>query len=308
MSHPAVPSAEAFSSLSQAWAFEPWVSVPIILAAGIYADGWKRLRQRAPQHAGPKNLGAFLSGLAVIVLALASPLHALGALLLQAHMLQHLLLMMVAPPLLWLGAPLLPMLHGLPRQLLRACGRPIFTCLPLLWLTRAFSHPVVTWLLFVISTWAWHVPRLYEGALASDVWHHLQHLSFLVTGLAFWWPVLQPYPSRPVVPRWGLILYLALADLQNTILAAGLVFSERVLYPTYDVMPRLWGVSALDDQAAAGALMWVPGSIAFLLPAAWIVGQLLSPQERSTGPQASLRHTPRRAPVRAAPSKATSRS
>jgi cytochrome c oxidase assembly factor CtaG len=265
------------------------------------------LRQREPGHARTRNLGAFLGGLAVIAVALESPLHALGALLLQAHMLQHLLLMMVAPPLLWLGAPLLPILHGLPRQLLRTCGRPVFTCPPLVWLAGAFRHPAVTWLLFVIGTWAWHVPVLYEQALASDAWHHLQHLSFLATGLAFWWPVLQPYPSRSVVSRWGLILYLALADLQNTVLAAGLIFSERVLYPTYELMPRPWGLSALADQAAAGALMWVPGSVAFILPAAWVVGQLLSPQEGSTGPNASLGNTPFGTPVRTTPSKAPSR-
>jgi cytochrome c oxidase assembly factor CtaG len=101
--------------------------------------------------------------------------------------------------------------------------------------------------------------------------------------------VVQPWPSRPIVPPWALVLYLILADLQNTVLCAWLVFAERLIYPSYAAVPRLWGIAALNDQAAAGAIMWVPGSVAFLLPVAWIVGQMLSPK----GPQIIvLRHQP----------------
>jgi cytochrome c oxidase assembly factor CtaG len=305
MSHPGIPAGAATPSLLLGWTFDPWVSLPVFVVAGIYVCGWGRLRQRAPQHAQVKHLGTFLGGLAVVVMALASPLSSLGILLLRAHMLQHLLLLMVAPALLWYGAPLLPMLHGLPRRLLRTCGRPVFTCPPLMWLAHRVSHPVIIWLLFVSSTWAWHIPGLYERALVSDLWHHLQHISFLATGLAFWWPVIQPYPSRPSMSGWGLILYLVLADLQNTVLAAGLMFTDRVLYQTYDMVPRLFGLSVLDDQAAAGALMWVPGSIAFLLPAAGVVKQLLSPQVRVTRTQDVPRYAPIHVPVRHAPPEAT---
>ena len=122
------------------------------------------------------------------------------------------------------------------------------------------------WLAFAVATVAWHVPALYELALHSHFWHHVQHLCFLSTGLLFWWPVLQPWPSRPRWPRWAMIPYLLLADIQNTALSAALVFSERILYPTYLTVPRLWGISALDDQTAAGVMMWVPGSLAYLVP------------------------------------------
>jgi putative membrane protein len=90
--------------------------------------------------------------------------------------------------------------------------------------------------------------------------------------------VVQPWPSRPVVPPWGIVLYLILADLQNTVLCAWLVFAERLVYPSYGAVSHPWGISALNDQAAAGAIMWVPGSVAFLVPVAWLVGQLLSPK------------------------------
>jgi putative membrane protein len=139
----------------------------------------------------------------------------------------------------------------------------------------------VAWVVYVGGTWVWHTPALYERALASEFWHEAQHVCFLVTALAFWWPVVQPWPSRPQLSSWGIVLYLVLADLQNTVLCAWLVFAERLIYPSYAAAPRLWGISALDDQAAAGALMWVPGSVAFLLPVAWRVGRMLSPNKAS---------------------------
>jgi cytochrome c oxidase assembly factor CtaG len=259
---------------------DPWVVAPLALAAGIYLRGWLRLHSQVPQRFGAGRLAAFLGGLAAIAVALESPLHALGAQLLQAHMIQHVLLLMVAPPLIWLGAPLLPMLHGLPRRLLHTSVGQLVASPLRLRSCRWLIHPAVTWALFVGSTWAWHTPALYGQALASEVWHYAQHGCFLATAFAFWWPVVQPWPSRPLVPPWAIVLYLMLADLQNTVLSAWLVFSERLVYAAYNVGPRLWQISAMDDQAAAGAIMWVPGSIAFLLPIAWIVGQALSPQRR----------------------------
>jgi heme/copper-type cytochrome/quinol oxidase subunit 2 len=194
------------------------------------------------------------------------------------QLVQHLLLLMVAPPLIWLGIPLLPMLQGLPKHLVHIWVGPLFAWPPLTRTFRWLVRPPVVWTVFVGSTWAWHTPTLYERALASECWHYAQHACFLATALAFWWPVVQPWPSRPAVPPRVIVLYLILADLQNTVLSAWLVFAERLIYPSYEAVPRLWGISALDDQAAAGAIMWVPGSVTFLLPAVWIVGQLLSPK------------------------------
>jgi cytochrome c oxidase assembly factor CtaG len=287
----------AHSPLSPSWGFEPWVAVPLGLAAATYARGWLPLHRRAPHRFGAGRLATFLAGLAALVVALESPLHALGASLLQAHMAQHLLLMMVAPPLLLLGAPLLPILKGLPRDIVRAWLVPLLAWPPLVRLGRAIVHPAVAWVLFVGSTWAWHMPSLYERALASENWHYAQHAFFLSTALAFWWPVVQPWPSRRVWPAWALIPYLVLADLQNTVLSAWLAFSDRVIYPAYEAAPRLWGISALADQAAAGAIMWVPGSLAFLLPTVWIAVRLLSPKARAAAGDGSLRSPAPRVPA-----------
>jgi cytochrome c oxidase assembly factor CtaG len=281
MSHQVTAGEWATPVVLQPWAFEPWVAVPVGLAAAIYVCGWLRLRRRAPQRIGAGRLASFMGGLAAILVALESPLHPLAERLLQAHMVQHLLLLMVAPPLIWLGTPLLPLFRGLPGRTPRVWAGRLLARPALVRLGQAASHPVVAWVAFVGSTWAWHTPGLYERALAAESWHYAQHACFLATGLAFWWPVVRPWPSRVAAPRWAIVLYLVLADLQNTVLSAWLVFAERVLYPSYAANPRPWGISGLDDQAAAGAIMWVPGSIAFLLPAAWIVGRMLSPQAGS---------------------------
>ncbi len=135
MSHPVVAANGVVQPLFDSWTVDSWVVVPLTLAAGIYMRGWLRLHTRVPQRFGGGHLAAFLGGLTAIAVALESPLHTLGAQLLQAHMVQHLLLMMVAPPLLWLGAPLLPLVQGLPRGILRMWVGPLFA-----W--RSLSHIV----------------------------------------------------------------------------------------------------------------------------------------------------------------------
>jgi cytochrome c oxidase assembly factor CtaG len=278
MSHPAGAVNGVTPPIFEVWTFDLWVEVPLGLAVIVYVRGWLQLHRRLPQRFGVGRLAAFVGGMVAIGAALESPLHALGAQLLQAHMVQHLLLMMVAPPLLWLGAPLLPMLSGLPKHLLHRWVGALIAWPPVTRSCRWLVRLPVAWVVFVGSTWFWHSPPLYERALGSEFWHYAQHACFLVTALAFWWPVVQPWPSRPVVSPWGIVLYLILADVQNTVLSAWLVFAERIIYPSYAAVLHPWGISALNDQAAAGAIMWVPGSIAFLLPIAWIVGQMLSPK------------------------------
>jgi cytochrome c oxidase assembly factor CtaG len=277
MSHPGGAANLVAPPFFDSWPFDPWVEVPLGLAAVVYVRGWLQLHRRVPERFGAGRLVAFCSGIVAISTALTSPLHSLGAQVLQAHMVQHLLLMMVAPPLLWLGAPLLPMLSGLPKPLLHRWISPLFAWPPFTRSCRWLVRPYVAWVVYVGSTWVWHTPALYERAIASEYWHYAQHACFLAAALVFWWPVVQPWPSRPVAPSWGIVLYLILTDLQNTVLSASLVFAERLIYPSYEAVTHPWGISALNDQAAAGAIMWVPGSIAFLLPIAWIVGQMLSP-------------------------------
>jgi cytochrome c oxidase assembly factor CtaG len=262
-------------ALLQSWTLDPWLLAVLAITSTIYGRGWWWLHNRRPQRFGIWEFLAFQAGLLALFLALASPLDALAELLLQVHMIQHVVLMMVVPPLLWLGAPLLPLLHGLPRPVVKRGVGPVLAWPPLQRLGHCLTRPLVCWFAFALSTLAWHVPHCYELALRSAGWHEVQHACFLGTGLLFWWPVIQPWPSQPRWPRWTMILYLLLADLQNTALSAILMFSERILFPTYATVPRLWNLSVLDDQAAAGVLMWVPGSVIFLVPVGVLVMRFL---------------------------------
>jgi cytochrome c oxidase assembly factor CtaG len=255
--------------------------------AGVYLRGWLALRRRDPRRWHGGRPAAFLGGLAAIDLALASPVEPFAGLLLQVHMVQHLLLMMAAPPLLWLGAPLFPLLRGLPRPVRIFWVAPWLSAPPLRRLFGRLTHPLTALVLFVVATWVWHAPPVYDLALRSSGWHYLQHACFLGTALVFWYPIVRPYPARPHWSHWLLLPCLFLADLSNTALAALLTFSNRPLYPYYAELPRLAGISPVDDQSAAGVVMWVPGSVAFLVPLFGIGVELLSGRGASARSQRS---------------------
>jgi cytochrome c oxidase assembly factor CtaG len=253
-------------------------------------------------HGG--HVAAFLAGLAAIYLALASPIEPFADLLLAVHMVQHLLLMMVAPPLLWLGEPLFPMLLGLPRPVRNVWIAPLLAAPALRWLFGHLTHPLTALALFVAATWLWHLPPVYDLALRTSIWHYLEHACFLGTALLFWHVVVRPYPARPRWSPWLLLPTLFLADLSNTALAAIMTFSDRLLYPYYAEVPRLAGISPVEDQAAAGVIMWVPGSAAFLLPLFGVCiklfsGEVASIRSRSQSgiPRAALRAAAKRIPL-----------
>ncbi len=255
-----------FDAFIRSWPLDPWLLVALLGTGGIYARGWLNLRRRDPERWRPGRLTAFFGGLGAIFLALASPIEPFASLLLQVHMVQHLLLTMVAPPLLWLGEPLIPMLRGLPEPVRAYWIAPLLRSRQLRRAFRGLTHPFAALPLFIAATWLWHLPAFYEVAMRSTGWHYLQHACFLGTALLFWYPVIRPYPGRPRWSLWLIFPYLILADVQNTVLSAFLTFSDRVLYTPYAQVPRLWGISAMDDQSAAGVLMWVPGSLVYLLP------------------------------------------
>jgi len=271
------PTLDAFL---RSWPSNPLFAVSLALTGAIYARGWSILRRRDPDRWHGGRLAAFLGGLAALYLALASPIESFASLLLSMHMLQHLLLMMAAPPLVWLGAPAFPLLCGLPASLRESWIGPLARSRPLHRLFRRLTHPLVALPVFVAATWLWHIPAAYEGALRWDALHYFEHACFLTAGLLFWYPVVRPYPSRPGWSLWLLVPYLILADVQNTVLSALFTFSSRPLYAYYTEVPSLPGLSPLKDQAAAGLLMWVPGSLVFLVPLFAMSVQLLYSREQ----------------------------
>lgn len=263
------------------WSVPAAATLALGLTALIYLRGWILMRWAGVPFLPLWRAVSFLLGLLLLWIALASPLDTFSGFIITAHMLQHMLLMMVAPPLILLGAPLIPLVRGLPVFAAREFAGPFLNWRVATRIGNALIHPLVALLSMGTVMFAWHTPRLYELALASSSWHEFEHACFFLASLVFWWPVIQPWPSRSRRPRWMLVPYLLIGDLQNTTLSAILALSDGVVYPSYASMPRLLGLSALHDQAAAGAIMWVIGGFAFVVPAIVIAVQCLQ-----TRPQA----------------------
>lgn len=285
---------EDFVALFSSWSFSPFVMLGLALVACIYGRGWYRFRSRGATRLTPWNLASFYGGLVAVFVALQSPVDAFGPFSLQVHMVQHLLLMVVAAPLLVYGSPSLPIIAGSPAWFREGWITP-FARWPMfrIALGRLF-HPVTTWCLFVFTLWFWHWPAMYELALRSTAWHQLEHATFLASSVLFWWPVLQPYPTRYQWSRWILLPYMVLAGIQGTMLAGILTFSNHVLYAHYTTAPNIWGLPPLTDQALAGAIMWVPTSILYLVTLVWIVGQQMTESSASNRHRHLARVTKRR--------------
>ncbi len=251
--------------------------VVLVLVSFIYLRGWRGVRGAWVSALPAWRAASFLFGMFLVWGALGSPLVAYDHELLTVHMIQHLLLMTVAPVLLLLGEPLLAFWHGLPRFGKVTLGpllqRPVVQRFA--WM---LSRPALCWTVSALTLMGWHVPELFTMAMHSEAWHSVEQASFLVAGFLFWWPVVQPWPSVSTGPQWSTLLYLFLATLPCDILSGFLVFSERVAYPVYLSMPRHFGFSAMEDQQCAAALMWTLVTLIYLVPAAILSTRLLSPR------------------------------
>lgn len=265
------------------WTLNAPALATLLLTAIIYMRGWRRGRQLLRSPADRERLAAFLSGLLIIFLATESPLDAFDHFYLSAHMAQHLLLMMFAPPLILLGQPTLPLLRGLPKQFVKEGLGPFLSWPALKRVSSILVSPPVAWSAFAFSTIFWHLPKFYELALSSSFWHGVQHASFFWTGILFWWPVIQPTPAKTKWPVWTKIPYLLFADILNTIISAFFVFSGRLLYPSY-ALTSTSSFRPQDDQTVAGLIMWVPGSLVYVVPAFIFAMRLLSNGPRVGAP------------------------
>jgi putative membrane protein len=264
------------------WTIPVWLGLILILEAFLYVRGWIRLRSAGLIHIPSWRAGSFLIGLFLIWLAVGSSLTAFDETLLTVHMVQHLLLMTFAPALILMGSPVMPLLHGLPRNFVQTFLAPLFRYPPLQRAGHFLSQPAFCWIAAAAVLVGWHTPPAFMLALHSEAWHAVEHSSFLVAGFLFWWPVIQPWPSVPRWSRWSILLYLFLATLPCDILSAYLTFCDRVVYPVYLKSPRPFGISALADQQCAGALMWTCITIVYLLPAAIITIRLLETRASPT--------------------------
>jgi len=269
-----------WAALAAAWSWQPSVAIGCALAVGGYLGlTGGRVRGRG---------GWFLSGMVVLALALLSPLDVLGdRYLFSAHMLQHMLLVLVVPPLLILGLP-----ASWVRLLL---GHP-----GLRRVERVLRHPLVAWTVGMGIVVLWHWPSLYNVALADERVHVVQHLSFLAASVIFWWPVCAPL-AESRIPPLGAVVYLLAAALVSSGLGIVLTVTPPGLYPAYlhpadpiGILPMLrttWGLSPEADQQLGGLLMWVPGGLVYLTAILATLGWWWRDGERT---QAGADRTPAR--------------
>lgn len=257
------------------WSLEPWVLALLGVSALLYAAGLARLWRQAGPRRGIRGWQAasFAAGWLALVAALVTPLDALGARLFAAHMVQHELLMVVAAPLLVLGRPLAAWTWAFsPGQRQRIGVTTRRRRLAAGW--AGITRPLTAWGLHAVALWAWHVPVLFQAALHHESVHILQHASFLVTALLFWWAVVGGDPRST---RGGFALAYLLTTMMHTgALGALLTFAPTVWYPAYELGGGALGLSPLEDQQLGGLIMWVPGGVAYLLAGLALVGRVLA--------------------------------
>jgi putative membrane protein len=243
----------------RSWSWQPAILLSLGLVAAGYAYGFYYLRRRGLlerllqqgliRRSQPWYFGA---GLATLGLALLSPIDTLSNVLFLMHMTQHILLVMVAAPLILLGLPA-PFMRPLIQNARLKAG--------LAWLT----HPFVAFMLYNLTLIAWHAPALYDAALRNRFIHDLEHAMFFYTAVLSWWPLLSPVRELPRLSYPAQMLYIFLIAIPGGILGAVLVFADTIFYPTYAAAPRLWGLTALADQQAAALVMMVPGKAIYLI-------------------------------------------
>jgi cytochrome c oxidase assembly factor CtaG len=236
------------------WNWEPSILIGTVLITGLYLYAIGPLRKRYfPEE--PVKTGqtvSFLLGIFFMFLSLVSPLDELGdSYLFSAHMVQHLVLTMIGPPLLVIGTP-----GWFIKPLVR--NKIAFR------VAKALTYPAVAFVLYNVDFWLWHAPPLYNATLENQNIHILEHLTFIVFGILNWWPMFSQSKDLPRLSIGGQVLYLFLSGMPSVLLGAGLTFSPP-LYAPYIVAPRVWGISAATDQQLGGLIMWVPVSISYIV-------------------------------------------
>lgn len=252
-------------TLWQAWNWDIPVVTALMFSLWLYNRGLIILWRRLGFGRGVTywQVGAFIGAVLVIAAALISPLEALSHVLFSAHMAQHMLLIIVAAPLLAVSGFQNAFLAALPRTLQSGLGRRWRKSESLHRLWHFMTRPTATWIIGISVIWLWHLPTLYQFALLNDTVHAGEHLLFLLGSMLFWWTLLKPAQQK-YISYGAHVIYLFLATLQGTTLGALLIFSSVPWYEAYVNTAPLWNLTPLQDQQLAGIIMWLPGGLLYL--------------------------------------------
>ncbi len=236
-----------------AWNFEPTIIIVLLFSIVLYF--WMTgpfARSRGVTPAIPLERNRFLLAIVLLFMALVSPIDTLALVSLAMHMVQHLIMIVVVPPLLILSIP-------------PAVGSLFLVNKNVLVLMKAFLNPLVVFLIFNVIFVGWHLPANYDLAIRDQQVHVLEHVMFIFGSLISWWPVFSHQPELPRSTPGFLMLYLFFMSLPPTIIGALLTFAGFVVYPSYEAVSRPWGMAAQADQELAGLLMWLPGGLVYFL-------------------------------------------
>lgn len=279
LAHGPVQPEPTLSTLVTGWEFDPFLLLPLALVCWGYWSAVRHVNRAHPNSPVPRRRVVFFAlGIVTLLIALASPLAAYDTTLLSAHMWQHMLLTLVAPPLLLLGAPITLLLRVASPRIRKNLILPILHS----WPVKVLSFPVVAWLVFAGTMWVSHFTPLYNEALENEWLHRLEHIWYLAAALLFWWPVVGADPAPWRMPYPVRLLYIFLQMPQNTFLALAIYSASEPLYSHYVTQLRTWGPSPLSDQQLGGITMWVVGDMMFIVILAFLAYAWVQHEERST--------------------------
>lgn len=253
----------------QAWSFEPELLIPVGIVGYWYARGLQRWQERSREHPAWR-VASYYAGLLLVVLSQMSPLGGLATHHFSFHMIQHEVVMMLAIPLILLGAPTTPVLRGMPRWLRTQTVEPALQGEGLRAIYRFFTHPIIAGAVFTATLYAWHlIPGWYARALHNEVIHDLQHISFAFAALLFWWNIIDPKPLRAVMSYPVRMAYLIVAGTPKHLLAAFLTLADTQFYRApYEVEGAYFQALSIEqDQVLGGIIMWVPSQLLMVIVA-----------------------------------------
>jgi cytochrome c oxidase assembly factor CtaG len=270
LGHGYAPDPGSLAGALLSWQFEAHELLPLLAAGVLYRLAERRVAREHPANPHPRwRAWSWYAGLAVLLIALQSPIGTYDTTFFSVHMVQHLLMAMVAAPLLALAAPITLLLRISSPHARRRWILPVLHSLPM----RVISFPVVTWVLFAAVMWASHFSTLYDAALEDPLIHFTEHALYMGAALLFWWPAVGADPSPWRMPHALRIGYLFLGMPQSSFLGLAILSAPGVLYPHYATLERTWGPSPLADQQLAGGIMWAGGDLVFLIAlvlAVWV--------------------------------------
>ena len=272
-----------FVGFLTSWDIRAEIVIPQVILLTIYIIGWLRLRRKGAKIATNWRLVSYVTGIAFLAIALMSGIDIFQYNLFVMHMIQHEILMMVVPPLIFLAAPMPISFWGLPRPWRLQLGRIFGKRATVREILVYLSTPGFIWLVFTIVLWLWHDPSAYDTATNNQFIHDIEHLSFFFASMLLWWHITGAAPrihkSRSYAIRMAVV---ALSYVQNMILGVGITMWGQVIYKHYATVPRIWIGDPLTDQTYGGIIMWIPGGMMYGLTIIVLIGLWIKESERET--------------------------